>query len=123
ETALETRADVDGDFDGFFQIPFEAFIPETLDGFLVAEKNLSQTRLVNGATRLQPVTMLTGQAAGAIAAVAAERRLPPRRLKAFWVQDALVGSGAVIAPRVFSDAPPSHPFFWPGRSRRDSTSR
>jgi hypothetical protein len=58
ETDLETRADINGDFAGFMQIPFESFIPETLDGFLVAEKNLSQSRLANGATRLQPATML-----------------------------------------------------------------
>ena len=39
---------------GPFQVPFEAFVPEKLDGFLVAEKNLSQSRLVNGATRCNP---------------------------------------------------------------------
>ena len=37
---------------GPFQVPFEAFIPEKLDGFLPAEKNISQSRLANGATRL-----------------------------------------------------------------------
>src|SRR5690606_20334609 len=40
---------------GPFQIPFEVFIPASLDGFLPAEKNFSQSRLVSGATRLQPV--------------------------------------------------------------------
>jgi hypothetical protein len=111
ETALESRADINGDFPGFFQIPLESFIPEMIDGLLVAEKNLSQTRLVNGATRLQPVTMLTGQAAGAIAALAVKRHLQPRQLNPFWVQDALVNSGAMIAPAAFSDVPPTHPFF------------
>ena len=111
ETALETRADIGGDFEGFAQVPFESFIPETIDGLLVAEKNLSQSRLANGATRLQPATMLTGQAAGAIAALAVRRHVTPRALKAFWVQDALAASGAVIATNVFDDVPPSHPFF------------
>ena len=53
---------------GPFQVPFDVFIPESVDGFLSAEKNISQSRLVNGATRLQPSTMLNGQAAGTIAA-------------------------------------------------------
>src|SRR3569623_206811 len=49
---------------GPFMVPFEVFIPERFDGFVPAEKNISQSRLVNGATRLQPSTMLNGQAAG-----------------------------------------------------------
>jgi hypothetical protein len=111
ETALETRADIAGEFEGFAQVPFEAFVPETVDGFLVAEKNLSQSRLASGATRLQPATMLTGQAAGVIAALAVGRGVAPRALKPFWVQDALAAGGAVIATHVFGDVPPAHPFF------------
>lgn len=111
ETDLETRADIGGEFEGFAQIPFESFIPETIDGLLVAEKNLSQSRLANGATRLQPATMLTGQAAGAIAALAVTRGVKPRALEAFRVQDALATSGAVIATHVFGDVPAAHPFF------------
>ena len=57
---------------GPFQVPFEVFIPEKVDGLVLAEKNISQSRLVSGATRLQPITMLTGQAAGAIRARAPE---------------------------------------------------
>ena len=62
---------------GPFQIPFECFIPQDIDGFLPAEKNLSQSRLANGATRLQPSTMLTGQAAGAIAGAAVRWEYSP----------------------------------------------
>jgi hypothetical protein len=65
---------------GPFAIPFECFIPEKIDGFLPAEKNISQSRMVNGATRLQPHTMLMGQAAGAIAALAIEKGIQPRAL-------------------------------------------
>ena len=56
---------------GPFQVPFEVFVPEKINGLVFAEKNISQSRIVNGATRLQPITILTGQAAGAIAALAA----------------------------------------------------
>jgi len=71
---------------GEFQVPMRSFIPKTLDGFLVAEKNLSQSRLVNGATRLQPSTMNNGQAAGNIAALCVKYNCQPRQLSAILVQ-------------------------------------
>lgn len=90
---------------GPFAIPFECFIPEKIDGFLPAEKNISQSRMVNGATRLQPHTMLMGQAAGAIAALAIEQGIQPRALDPIAVQNVLLDAGcpltidAVAAPR------------------------
>src|SRR5262245_32140604 len=38
---------------GPFQIPFESFIPETVDGLLAGDKNISASRLAGGAFRLQ----------------------------------------------------------------------
>ena len=111
ETALETRADISPGFGHLFQVPLESYIPESVDGLLVAEKNLSQTRLVNGATRMQPAAMIIGQAAGAIAATAVSRKLQPRHVKALWVQYALAKSGAIITTYPFGDVPDSHPFF------------
>lgn len=81
---------------GPFAIPFECFIPERVDGLLAAEKNISQSRLVNGATRLQPSTMLMGQAAGAIAALALKHGVQPRRLDPVLVQRALLDEGATL---------------------------
>lgn len=52
---------------GPFQIPMGVLIPHEVDGLLLAEKNISQSRLANGATRLQPSTMVVGQASGALA--------------------------------------------------------
>lgn len=71
ETSLGTREDIGGT--GPFQILFESFILEIADEFLATEKNISQTRLADGAARLQPVTMMTGQAAEKIAALAAKK--------------------------------------------------
>lgn len=81
---------------GPFAIPFECFIPEKIDGFLAAEKNISQSRLVNGATRLQPSTMLMGQAAGAIAALALKHGVQPRHLDPVLAQRALLDEGATL---------------------------
>ena len=97
---------------GPFQIPFEIFIPKDLDGFLAAEKILSVTRLASGALRLQPITMLTGQAAGAIAAVAVKEEVPPREVNVLKVQRILLEAGDRLSLCVFSDVPPNHPL-WP----------
>ena len=88
---------------GPFQVPFEVFIPAELDGFLPAEKNFSQSRLVSGATRLQPITMLTGQAVGAIVSQALDRGLQPRQLNPMVVQIALLDEGSTLVPRWYKD--------------------
>ena len=90
---------------GPFQVPFEVFIPEKVDGFIPAEKNISQSRLANGATRLQPITMLTGQAAGTIAALAAKQNIQPRAVKPWQVQQALLDSGCTLIQRWYADVP------------------
>ena len=109
ETAFESSADITGS--GLFQVPFESFIPETMDGFLVAEKNIGVTRLVNGATRLQPITIATGQAAGAIAAYAVQQNIQPRQVKPIFVQKELLDSKSILSLYNFSDVPQSHPFW------------
>lgn len=88
---------------GPFQLPFEAFIPREIDGFIPAEKNFSQSRIVSGSTRLQPITMLTGQAVGVIAAMAIEKGVQPRKLDPLTVQYQLLESGAALIPRWYSD--------------------
>lgn len=88
---------------GPFQVPFAVFIPHSLDGFLPAEKNFSQSRLVNGATRLQPITMLTGQAVGTIAALALDRNIQPRALHPIEVQLRLLADGSTLIQRWHSD--------------------
>jgi hypothetical protein len=90
---------------GPFQVPFEVFIPEKIDGFLPAEKNISQSRLANGATRLQPITMLTGQAAGTIAALTVKQGVQPRALDPVRVQVALLESGCTLIQRWYADVP------------------
>jgi hypothetical protein len=81
---------------GPFAIPFECFIPEKVDGFLPAEKNILQSRMVNGATRLQPHTLLMGQAAGAIAALAIEQHVQPRAVDPMQVQRVLLDAGDTL---------------------------
>lgn len=96
---------------GPFQIPLEALIPEAVDGLLAAEKNIGVSRIVNGAIRLHGVTMLTGQAAGATAALAVEGGVQPRDLRAIDVQEALLDAGSSLALYHFDDVPLTHGFW------------
>ncbi|GEP43163.1 FAD-dependent oxidoreductase [Brevifollis gellanilyticus] len=100
EMDLDREADIPHKFGehgvGPFAIPFECFIPEKIDGFLPAEKNLSQSRMANGATRLQPHTMNMGQAVGAIAAIAVKEGIAPRAVDPKKVQRILLEEGATL---------------------------
>ncbi|MEH2239333.1 FAD-dependent oxidoreductase [Nostoc sp.] len=73
-----------------FTIPYSCLIPATTDGFLVCEKNISVSHIANGATRLQPVVMGIGQAAGMAAAMCVELNCQPRDLPVRALQIALL---------------------------------
>ena len=73
-----------------FTIPYNAIVPEAVDGLLVSEKNISVSHIANGSTRLQPVVMNIGQAAGMAAALCIEYNCQPRELAVKKVQEALL---------------------------------
>ena len=79
-----------------FTIPYRALIPETVDGFLACEKNISVSHMANGATRLQPCVLGIGQAAGMAAALCVEQNCQPRDLPVRSLQEALLTDA--IAP-------------------------
>ena len=99
--------------EGVFQLPFEIFIPEKTDGLVAAEKNLSVSRMVNGAIRLHPITMHSGQAAGTIAAVAVKNKIQPREVNPFEVQQILWDGGVRLSMGLYDDVPPDSPY-WKG---------
>jgi hypothetical protein len=90
---------------GPFAIPLECLVPVTLDGFLAAEKNYSQSRLVNGATRMQPHTLNVGQAAGALAALAVRHGVAPRRVDPVLVQRVLLAAKSTLNLTPLQDVP------------------
>ena len=92
-----------------FTVPLGTMIPKEKDNFLVAEKSISVTNLINGSTRLQPVTMELGQAAGALAALSIKKRLSPREVSVRDVQEVLLAGGARLQP--YLDLEPSSPDF------------
>ncbi|MDR1649108.1 MAG: FAD-dependent oxidoreductase [Synergistaceae bacterium] len=96
---------------GPFQVPLRILIPRDVEGLLAAEKNLSMSRLAAGALRLQPICMMVGQAAGALAALSAKAGVPPREVPPVKVQRALLDAGVALSLCKYSDVPPEHPFY------------
>lgn len=92
-----------------YSVPYGALIPETVDGLIAADKSISTTHVVNGSTRLQPVVMGIGQAAGVAAAFSALSGTRPRDLDVRRIQQALLEAGAWILP--YADITPADPDF------------
>ncbi len=90
-----------------FNIPLGALIPETIEGLLVAEKGISVSNIVNGSSRLQPCVLLTGQAAGALAAISVKQAIQPRNVDIRIVQKTLLDAGAWLMP--YCDVPAGDP--------------
>lgn len=86
-----------------YNIPLGSLVPETVENFIVAEKNISVSNIVNGASRLQPVVLGIGQAAGALAATAVLENKKPSEIAIRQVQNALLDSKAYLMP--FIDVP------------------
>ena len=86
-----------------YNVPMGSLIPEGVDGLIVAEKSISVSNIVNGATRLQPVVLQIGQAAGVMAALCIQRQQQPAQLNVREVQRALLQAKGYIMP--FIDVP------------------
>jgi hypothetical protein len=93
-----------------FQVSYQALIPETMDGLIAAEKSISVSHIVNGCTRLQPVVMLIGQAAGAAAALSVKQNVEPRNLDVHKLQKVLLDAGCQLFP--YKDLWNHHPDFY-----------
>ncbi len=93
-----------------YNVPIGVLIPdEQVSDFLVAEKSISVSNIVNGTTRLQPVVLGIGQGAGTIAAVCLQQNLQPWQVSIREVQNKLLKSGACIMPYI--DVPLQDPDF------------
>ncbi len=92
-----------------FSIPYNCLVPEGLDGLIVAEKSISVTHMVNGASRLQPVVILIGQAAGAAAAMCVSQGVEPAALSVKALQQHLLDAHCWLMP--FLDITPDDSLF------------
>lgn len=81
-----------------YQIPYRCLLPQRVEGLLVAGRAISANHDADGYTRNQPACMVTGQAAGVAAALAAREAIPPRRVDVSELQAALRALGAKLHP-------------------------
>jgi hypothetical protein len=90
EAAKRAMAPPKGDF---YEIPYGCLVPLEVDSLLVAGRCISSTRWANGAMRIQPTCMNTGQAAGLAAARCAREGQSARSLSGTALREELVRQG------------------------------
>lgn len=81
-----------------YSVPLGALLPQEVDDFIVAEKSISVTNIVNGTTRLQPVCILIGQSAGALAALSVKQNISPKKVNIRKLQSSLLASDSWLMP-------------------------
>jgi hypothetical protein len=79
-----------------YGIPFRCLVARGLDGLLMAGKCLSATHEAVASTRVIPICMAQGQAAGTAAALAVRAGASVRELDVSRLQDALIAQGAEL---------------------------
>ena len=79
-----------------YQIPYRALLPKGVEGVLVAGRTISATHEAVSSTRVIPVCMAMGQAAGTAAALAAQDNLPLRDLDIEKLRNTLRANGQII---------------------------
>ncbi len=76
-----------------YTIPYGCFVPEKIDGLLLAGRNISGTHLAHANYRVMPICANMGQAAGVAAALCAKQGIQPRALNVPLLQDTLRKQG------------------------------
>ena len=100
-----------------FCIPYGALVSAEIDNLLAADKAFSTSHMANGATRLQPLILNIGQAAGAAAALALRHGAAPGELAVRELQEALISDASAPSAVVpFWDTAWDHPQ-WQQRQR------
>lgn len=81
-----------------YSLPLGTLIPQNNQGLIVAEKSISVSNLMNGSTRLQPVVMQLGQAAGTLAALSVKQKTDVAKVAVRDVQKEILDAGGYILP-------------------------
>jgi hypothetical protein len=76
-----------------YTIPYECFIPETIDNLFFAGRNISGTHLAHSNYRVMPICANMGQAIGIAAALCIKENIPPRKLQVKKLQQILKDHG------------------------------
>lgn len=92
-----------------YNIPLGVLVPKGSTNFIIAEKSIGVSNIVNGTTRLQPVVLGIGQAAGALAATSIKANKSLQQISVRSVQQGLLSSKAYLMP--FMDVDKNAPYF------------
>ena len=106
-------------------LPLRSLVPKSLDGLILAGKNLGVSSIVQSAVRLHGHGMLAGQAAATLAAVSLSQKMGPHKMAGNRasiraVQSLLLGGGDVFGPNKkppgvllwpYHDVPPDADYF------------
>lgn len=79
-------------------IPYGALVPESLDGLLACGRHISCDKNSHGFMREIPQCWITGQAAGAAAAIAVAQGVQPRAVDIARLQQTLLDQGVYLRP-------------------------
>ena len=73
----------------YYSIPYECFVPERIEGLLLAGRNISGTHMAHSSYRVMPICVNMGQAVGVAAALSVKNNIKPNELPISQLQDRL----------------------------------
>ena len=76
-----------------YTIPYGCLVPETVDGLLLAGRNISGTHMAHANFRVMPICINMGQAAGIAAALSVRKNILPRDVDVQDIQHILRENG------------------------------
>lgn len=80
-----------------FGVPFRCLVPVNVDNLLVSGRCISTTHVAESSIRAIYACMLTGQAAGTAAAMAADSSLTPEKVDIVKLRENLVKQGIIVS--------------------------
>jgi hypothetical protein len=84
------------DLKDVYQLPYRCLIPKVIDGVIVIGKPISVTHEAHGSTRLMPLVMAEGQAAGIAAKLSIDAQVEVRNVDIAKLQARLLEEGASL---------------------------
>jgi len=79
-----------------YTLPYRALVPKSVDGLLLAGRNISGTHVAHSNFRAMPIILNIGQGAGVAAALCAQESKQPREVDYRKIQEVLIAQGVRV---------------------------
>jgi hypothetical protein len=79
-----------------YTIPYGCFVPQKIDGLLLAGRNISGTHLAHSNYRVMPICANMGQSTGIAASLCVKKGIEPRQLQVKELQKRLMELGVSV---------------------------